>query len=133
MLAGAAHGEARFQALAQQSRAAALVAVSHHAARPGPALGRIQAGDRRAGQVVDGLLARGRRVGQPVVTGVQPEPGGQHGIEAGERDDVAVGHVAHRPGTGSLSAERAVRHGHILPVPARAGIPRWAPGRFALA
>jgi hypothetical protein len=76
VLAGLAHGQASRQPFGQQPRAPALGSAGRgELAEPG---------ERGAGQVVLGLLAGGRQVGQPVLALGQAQHGGKQRVEPGE-------------------------------------------------
>ena len=72
------HSELGLKTLAQQPRAAPLVPVGGY----GRALGRVQPGQRRAGQVVAGLLPGGRQVGQAILAGTQAKPVATSGLSS---------------------------------------------------
>jgi hypothetical protein len=109
-LLGLVHRELGGEPLAQQTPAAAL----HVTVRPGLPLGLVQLREGGPRQFRQGLLARGREVGQPARTLLHAEVRAGDRVEGDELVDVGVGdftgqralglrHAAH-PHTATMSA-----------------------------
>jgi len=104
VLALGADRQAGVEALAQQPRAATLVAaeVSGHFG---------QVGERGPGQIIHRFLPGRGQIRQPVFARTQAECRCQDGVELGKRADVAVRHVAYRAGRRLIAGGGRLWHG----------------------